>query len=230
MSVFGSKSSGKGNETVVQTPTLDPLARAAFQDVSRESRALFDAQNPIFASPDAATLQGLQQIQDRPQSPLAGQSQDVLSQFLNPGFLDPSQNAGLGAVEDRLLSLASRAVGDQFTAAGRTGSPAEAISLAKTVTESASPFLFQQLQNNQALQLQALGLAPGVDDFQDAQSRRLLSVGGAVEGFNQQTLDTPFSQFERFANPLLSVAGGLPVSLTQNTQFKTSGTQFGGQF
>lgn len=230
MSIFGSKSSGKGNETVVQTPTLDPLARAAFEDVSGFSRALFDERNPIFASPDAATIQGLNQIQDRPQSPFIGQASDTLSSILDPSFLDPANNAALGSVQDRLLSLASRAVGDQFTAAGRTGSPAEAISLAKTVTESASPFLFGALQNNQALQLQALGLAPTVEGLQDAQSQRLLSVGGAVEGFNQQTLDTPFAQLERLVNPLLSVAGGLPVSLTQDTKFKTSGTQFGGQF
>ena len=224
---FGGKKSG-GKETVVQTPELDPLARAAFEDVSRESRKLFDANNPIFASPDAATLQGLQQLQDRPQSPFIQGASNTLGGFLDPSFLDPTNNAALGAVEDRLLNLAQRAVGDQFTSAGRTGSPAEAISLAKTVTESASPFLFNQLQNNQQAQLQALGLAPTVEGLQDAQSQRLLGVGGAIEGFNQQTLDTPFAQFERFANPLLSVAGGLPVSLTQKT--KGSAYEVGGTF
>lgn len=174
---FGKK---KQNQTTneVQTAELDPLAREALTDVLGKSRDLFNSNTPIFAPTDAATISGLQSLQDRglsPFIPLAGQELgrtiggETVDLF-NPAFGASQQqlidtlggdvasrilgadNRALGAVEDRIIRTVNRGVGDQFTGAGRSvTSPAAERARALGISEGIAPFLFGSLENQRGL-------------------------------------------------------------------------------
>lgn len=70
-------------------------------------------------------------------NPYASQMNPALGRF----------NEGLDGVTDWITNAARRAVGDQFTMAGRTGSPAEAITLSQHVGRELSPFIFGAMEN-----------------------------------------------------------------------------------
>lgn len=228
---------GGGSNTTEQT--LDPAAQNILQQIIAQTNALSGQNLPFVAPFDAATVQGLQQLQDRPQSEFITQAGDQLSQTLTGGFQGQNPavsgfNTGLDAVTRSIQQAAQQSVGDQFSAAGRSGSPAQSIDLARTVSNQLAPFQFgafqqqQQLQsqafeNERQRQLAALGIAPSVEGLQDAQSRRLLDVGGIIQNQNQATLSEPFQAFQFALNPLLSAVGGFPLS--QTTTNRASGSQ-----
>lgn len=220
---------GGGSQTVKNE--LDPAAREILESVLAQTRGL-QAQNPPFVAPlDAATIAGLQSLQDRPESSFIPTSADQLNATLGGDFFGQNPgvtgfNQGLQGVTDAITDAATRAVGDQFSLAGRTGSPAQSVSLAKTIANQLAPFQFgafeNQLgrqfsgfENERQRQLSGLSLAPTVESIQDSQAQRLLGVGDIIQRQNQNVLTEPLRSFEFFINPLLSVAGGLPVSSTQ---------------
>lgn len=283
MSLGGSKK--KQTERVQIDPQLDPVARSALQQVVGSTQQFRPGPQglPAVRQTDPATIQGAQRLQDRPQSAFIQPGEEALTgllsgRFLTPGALgeglnqigqttggqffgqDPGAtgtNQGLGNVRDRIISSAQQAVGDQFSQAGRTGSPAQAQTLGKTVARELAPFEFGALesqlgrqqaafQNERQRQLAAaelglnqfntgvqqqlggLQLAPQFEPLQDSVARRLLQTGDIVGQENQLRIDEPFLQFERFANPLLAAAGRFPVSTTRTG--RASSTQFGGGF
>ena len=71
-------------------------------------------------------------------NPLAGLSN------ANAGAINPYAFAGndLSGVTDYITKAAKQAVGDRFSQAGRTGSPAEGMSLASTITQQLAPYAF----------------------------------------------------------------------------------------
>lgn len=228
-----------GGGSTTTTNELDPLARQVLEQIIGQTNA-FQASNPPFVAPlDTASIQGLQQLQDRPQSPFIGTATDQIGATLGGDFFGQNPgttgfNAGLQGVTSAITDAATRGVGDQFSLAGRTGSPAQSITLGKTIANALAPFQFgafeNQLgrefgafENERQRQLSALGLTPTVESLQDAQARRLLGVGDIVQGQNQRTLTEPQQSFEFFLNPLLSAVGGLPLSSTETG--KASGSQ-----
>lgn len=77
---------GSGDKTATAQQTLDPAAQAILNQIIAQTNQI-SASNPSFVAPfDAATIQGLQQLQDRPQSPFIGQAADQLSATLGGGF------------------------------------------------------------------------------------------------------------------------------------------------
>lgn len=222
MSGGGSKSSG--SEIIKLVPELDPQARQALEQVIG---AAGQFQNlPAVAPTDPATIAGAQLLQDRPESEFIGAGAQQLTDTLSGRFLDAG-NPALGAVEDRIISAAQRGVGDQFSLAGRTGSPAQQISLAQTIARELAPFQFGAFESERDRQLGGLSLAPQFEPLLNTQAQRLLGVGDIVQEQNQLRIDEPFLQFERFANPLLSAAGRFPVSSTQTGKTKQSSLNFG---
>ena len=208
----GSAEKKSGTETINVVPELDPIARRALEQVVGASDKFQTL--PAVAQTDPATIAGAQLLQDRPESEFIGAGAQSLLDTLSGRFLGAGSDE-LGAVEDRIISAAQRGVGDQFSLAGRTGSPAQQISLAQTIARELAPFQFGQFQNERQNQLGALSLAPQFEPLLNSQAQRLLGVGDIVQGQNQLAIDEPFLQFERFANPLLSAAGRFPVSTSQ---------------
>lgn len=220
----GSAERQTGSETINVVPELDPIARQALQQVVG---ATGQFQNlPAVAPTDPATIAGAQLLQDRPESEFIGAGAQQLLDTLSGGFLDPG-NPALGAVEDRIISAAQRGVGDQFSLAGRTGSPAQQTTLARTIARELAPFQFGAFESERDRQLGALSLAPQFEPLLNSVAQRLLGVGDIVQQENQQRIDEPFLQFERFANPLLAAAGRFPVSTTQTGRTAQTSLQAG---
>lgn len=284
-----SKSKTDSSENIVQQQTLDPLARSALEQVITGAKELQSTNAPIVAGFDPSTTQGINQLASQGASPFVGTGaqtiDDVLSQqFLQSSQVDPALsqisataagdfqghnpsantfNPALEAVRERIQQAATRSVADRFAQAGRSGSPAEGLTLSKTVARELAPFEFSALQQNQQLQNQnfenerqrqlaasSLGLnqfnqglgtianfaslAPGFDSLLSADAKRKIEAGQLRQQQAQNELDVPFLRFERFANPLIAAAGGLPVGLTRQGQSssKTKATEIsvGGGF
>lgn len=248
MSVGGKKSGSR--ETVQVVPQLDPVAQQALQQAINAIQPFNPAGGglPAVAPLNSLQAQGFSQLASRPNAPFVQTGSNQLNATLAGGFLNRNpasqinplafgSNAGQRALENNIISAANRAVGDRFSAAGRSGSPAEAINIARTVSNELAPFQFNSLEserqrqaaageaalgrqfsafeNERGRQLQALNAAPQFDPLLDGLANRLLQVGGLLQSQAQLELDEPFLQLERFINPLLSAAGRFPVSTTQ---------------
>ena len=223
----GSAERKTGQETINVVPELDPIARRALVQVVGQTEQVKTL--PAVAPTDPATIAGAQLLQDRPESPFIQPGAQQLADTLSGRFLDAG-NPALGAVEDRIISAAQRGVGDQFSLAGRTGSPAQQISLAQTIARELAPFQFGAFEQERGRQLGALSLAPQFEPLLNTQAQRLLGVGDIVQQQNQLRIDEPFLQFERFANPLLAAAGRFPVSTTQTGKSAQTSLQAGFSF
>lgn len=228
---------GGGTQTV--TNELDPTARQILEQIIGRTNAL-QSQNPAFVQGfDPAQIQGLQQLQDRPQSSFIPTGEQNLNATLGGGFFGANPalsgfNPGLQGVRDAISQQVGQQVEDQFSLAGRTGSPAQANTTARAITQALAPFEFSAFENNlgrqssafeneRQRQIAGLSLLPTVEGVQDSQAQRLFDVGSAIQGQNQRFLTEPLQSFEFFLNPLLSAAGGFPVS--SSTQDRASGSQ-----
>ena len=146
------------------------------------------------------------------QSQFLPQAQPVLQNLFNPqaaGVNDPATQAAAQAASD----FASQAVADRFTSAGRTGSPAEAISISRNVGQAVAPFLFQDVQQQRALNQQ--GQLAGLQFL--PQAEQLALAGQAA----------PFQNFATAANPFLQAASLFPGT-QQTTGTGTSVGEAGG--
>lgn len=220
----GSAKKTSGTERIELVPELDPQARQALEQVIGGVQQFQTL--PAVAQTDPATIAGAQLLQDRPESEFIGAGAQQLTDTLSGRFLDQG-NPALGAVEDRIISAAQRGVGDQFSLAGRTGSPAQQISLAQTIARELAPFQFGAFESERDRQLGGLSLAPQFEPLLNTQAQRLLGVGDIVQQQNQLRIDEPFLQFERFSNPLLAAAGRFPVSTTQTGKTNQTSIQAG---
>jgi len=278
MSIAGGKKKQTSNFTATQE--LDPIARAALVQVTGATQPFRTL--PAVAPTDLATIAGAQRLQDRPQSAFIAPGEQSLTNVLSGSFLTPGLFGGslsqLGGtlsgafqglnpaaqafnqrtqdLQNSIIQAAQQAVGDQFTAAGRTGSPAQAITLGKVVANQLAPFQFGALESqlqrqSQAFenerqrqlaaaslgldqfnvgvgqQLSALNLAPRFEPLLNSVANRLLQTGDILQQQNQLQIDQPFIQFQRFANPLLAAAGRFPVTTTQTGVQKGKSFRFG---
>ena len=187
------------------TGTIDPAARNFL------TQFLGGSQNILG--------QAGQQIQDQ----FLPMAQPVLQNLFAPGQVGV-QDPGTQAAAQAAADFATRAVADRFTGAGRTGSPAEAISISRNVGQAVSPFLFQDVQQQRALQQQ--GQLAGLQFLPQA----------AQVGLQQQA--APFQNFAQAASPFLQAASlfpggqqtvGMGTSMGTTGGFNTLGGQiFGG--
>ena len=105
--------------------------------------------------------------------------QGSLGQTLGGDFLNSNPyanmdffNQQMGGVTDYVTDAANRAVGDQFTMAGRTGSPAHSIALSKAITQGLAPFAFNAMDSQ-------LGRAAGASD---SERQRMMQAAGLLPG------------------------------------------------
>lgn len=81
-------------------------------------------------------------------APISG----MLSQYLNPNYLNPMTNPNIKGFLDTLNSDTTNQVNDQFAAAGRAWSPGHAMALARGITSGEAPVLANQYNANVAAQ------------------------------------------------------------------------------
>lgn len=172
------------------------------------------AKNPQAAqkpAPVAGLLGGVPQTQDTFSNSLTQADATLAGDFFGA---DPGTHwfdNRMAGVEEAISAAAGRAVGDQFSLAGRTGSPAHAMTLGKTVARELAPYQFGAAENQMARKSSA---------FQNERQRQLAASQMAMSQFD------PISQFQRFVAPLLEAAGMFPNQVSSRGTGRSSGIGF----
>ena len=132
----------------------------------------------------------------------------------------------LSGVTDAITAAATQAVGDRFSQAGRSGSPAEAMTLGKTVARELAPYAFganesalgrgfSGYENERARQAAAI---PQVFNMRGQEAENYLNVGGLLEGHERQQALEPFERIGLTLDPLKLAILGAPRGGAQRSR------------
>lgn len=128
-------------------------------------------------------------------SPLVGASSDYLQSVLSPQFLS-MQSAGLEDVLNNATNRANAAV----SLAGRSGSGTHSGQVAGAV----APYLFQDYGRRQGLQMQAAGMAPGINQAQYYGAQQLQGVGQQRQAQLQDEINAEINRYNALQNAPLA--------------------------
>lgn len=195
----GGKKKTVEQNTLQITPTMDPIARDIVAGiVGQASPFMGGGENsvqsllaPAFQTPDSFI-----NAMGQTNATIGG---DYFGQ--DPGVT--GYNDKMGAVRAAIEDSAKRAVGDEFSIAGRTGSPAQQVTLAKTIANALAPYEYGAAESQ---------LGRSSSAYQNERQRQLTAA------FQSQGQFDPISQFQRFVTPLLDAAGLFPTNVLQEGQ------------
>lgn len=194
---------GGGNEKQTTTATNAPYAGAkpmvdqslkAAQNLYN-SGALYQTpymgQTVAGAAPE--TQQGWGQISQiaGQGSPLVGASSQYLQSVMDPSFLS-QETPGLQGILDNVTNRANA----QVSLAGRAGSGSHSGQIAGAVAQP----LFQDYARRQGMQMQAAGMAPGIDQAQYYGANQLLGVGQQRQGQLQDEINAQVQRYNALQN------------------------------
>lgn len=136
----------------------------------------------------------------------------------------------LRAASDFAAEAAAREVGDVFTASGRTGSPANALAVARGVGQAVSPLAFNALENARqrnfgALQnerTRQLNAALQLQNLQQQGARGALLGGQILDEQERARLLEPFERTRLITGPIVSAVSGAPQTQTTSQPFTHS--------
>jgi hypothetical protein len=220
------------------SPEFKPYITYSLGEAQRLYKAMPGAPETLAVSPSAATQQALQMAQQRAVggSPLLRAAQEEQ--------LATIQGRGVNPFLGGALEQANRLAGERYTqniqdlqsqasSAGRYGSAAMGQQagkaqdiFARALTEQGGQLAYQSAENERARQIAAAQNAPQMSAADYADMQRLLQVGQAREGYEQQAIqgrlaaqDIPLQRLQRAAN----VFYGAPL------ETKTTSTPQGGK-
>jgi hypothetical protein len=233
---------GGGGGTQESKTELSPEFKPDLRFLINESRRLYEGMAPppesLAVGPSAATSQALQLAQQRAVggSPLlrAGQAEQLAT----------IQGRGVNPFLGGALEQANRLAGERYTqniqdlqsnaaSAGRYGSAAMGQQagkaqdiFARALAEQGGQLAYSSAEAERARQVAAAQAAPQMSAADYADMQRLLQVGQAREGYDQQAIqgrlaaqDIPLQRLQRSAN----VIYGAPL------ETKTTSTPQGGK-
>lgn len=209
------------SQTVTQQTQLPPEVQEALSFLLDESMGLADAGSIVPGLSDI-TMGGIEQLS----GPLSGPGFNALSSLAG-GQMNPFVGRGndLSGVRDSIINSAQRAVGDRFSQAGRSGSPAEAMTLGRTVARELAPFEFGARESQLGREFSAgegmldRRLSAGLPLMQAKRQRGLdtLLAGGLLDDQARREAMEPFTRLDMMTGPLVSAISGAPRS-TSTTQ------------
>ena len=224
---------GGGGQTQTSRTQIDPAFKPYITYTLGESQRLYQgmpaAPETLAVSPSAATQQALQMAQQRAVggSPLlrAGQAEQLAT----------IQGRGVNPFLGGALQQANRLAGERYTqniqdlqsqasSAGRYGSAAMGQQagkaqdiFARALAERGGELAYSSAEAERARQVAAAQAAPQMSAADYADLQRLLQVGQAREGYEQQAIqgrlaaqDIPMQRLQRAAN----VFYGAPLETT----------------
>ena len=220
------------------SPEFKPYIKYSLGEAQRLYQAMPGAPETLAVSPSAATQQALQMAQERAigGSPLlrAGQAEQLAT----------IQGRGVNPFLGGALEQANRLAGERYTqniqdlqsqasSAGRYGSAAMGQQagkaqdiFARALAEQGGQLAYSSAEAERARQVAAAQAAPQMSAADYADMQRLLQVGQAREGYDQQAIqgrlaaqDIPLQRLQRAAN----VFYGAPL------ETKTTSTPQGGK-
>lgn len=178
---------------------LDPTAQSGLTELINRSLGLADT--PLAAGLSPETLGAIAGVGEGVGG-IDPQALGVIRGFAGGEFV-PRGRGALDRLVDFVGSRAAREVSDVFTAAGRSGSPAQARSIAEGVTGAISPAVFgfeeSEARRRDASQAQQLGAAFGIQNIESkAGAQRLqgqiaeLEATGRIDAAERERLEAPF--------------------------------------
>jgi hypothetical protein len=220
------------------SPEFKPFVNFSLEEAKRLYQGMPGAPETLAVSPSAATSQALQMAQERAVggSPLLRAAQEEQ--------LATIQGRGVNPFLGGALEQANRLAGERYTqniqdlqakasSAGRYGSSAMGQQagkaqdiFARALTEQGGQLAYSSAEAERARQIAAAQNAPQMSAADYADMQRLLQVGQAREGYDQQAIqgrlaaqDIPLQRLQRAAN----VFYGAPL------ETKTTSTPQGGK-
>jgi len=233
---------GGGGQTQTSRTQIDPAFKPYITYTLGESQRLYQgmpaAPETLAVSPSAATQQALQMAQQRAVggSPLlrAGQAEQLAT----------IQGRGVNPFLGGALQQANRLAGERYTqniqdlqsqasSAGRYGSAAMGQQagkaqdiFARALAEQGGQLAYSSAEAERARQVAAAQNAPQMSAADYADLQRLLQVGQAREGYEQQAIqgrlaaqDIPLQRLQRAAQ----VVYGAPLETTSTSTSTPSG-------
>lgn len=179
-----------------QAGLKNTLETADNWQTSYQDRPLYQGSSVAGFDPSqTAALEGIEQ-RAASGSPLVGQSQDYISKVLSGDFIKEG-NPYLEGVRDSITRSVMPGVNATFSMAGRTGDPggAHAYSLSKALSDSFSPYAFQNYENERGRMDQAAQFAPQLahEDYYDLD--RQFQAGAVRQGQAQNQLTDDISRY-----------------------------------
>ena len=201
------------------SPEFKPYITYSLGEAQRRYQAMPEAPETLAVSPSAATQQALQMAQQRAVggSPLLRAAQEEQ--------LATIQGRGVNPFLGGALEQANRLAGERYTqniqdlqaqasSAGRYGSAAMGQQagraqdiFARALAEQGGQLAYQSAEAERARQIAASQAAPQMSSADYADLQRLLQVGQAREGYEQQAIqgrlaaqDIPLQRLQRAAN------------------------------
>jgi len=220
------------------SPEFKPYITYSLGEAQRLYKAMPGAPETLAVSPSAATQQALQMAQERAigGSPLlrAGQAEQLatiegrgVNPFLGGALEQANRLAGERYTQDiqNLQSQASSAGRYGSAAMGQQAGRSQDI-FARALAEQGGQLAYSSAEAERARQMAAAQAAPQMSAADYADLQRLLQVGQAREGYEQQAIqgrlaaqDIPLQRLQRAAN----VFYGAPL------ETKTTSTPQGGK-
>ena len=182
---------------------------------------------PDLSRQTLSAVRQLGQVDPDARSVLRGAALGSPNRFAESVSLD---DPALRAATDFAADAAAREVGDVFTASGRTGSPANALAVARGVGQAVSPFTFGAiesarqrnfagLQNERQRQLSA---ALQLQNLQQQGARGSLLGGQILDEQARARLMEPFERARLITSPIVSAVSGAPQTQTTTQPFTSS--------
>lgn len=219
-------SSGGSSTTVQSIPDeLKPLA----SEFTARAMRLSDNYSPYggqrFADLNGTQQRGLGMIESRAGQPgVLGQAEGALGGFMKGGtnpYLDAMVNRAQGNVMANANGAAVRS--------GSFGNSGIAEAAAKQMGDVATTMYGNAYAGDRANQLQAIGMAPGLDAAGYNGANQLLRAGQIRQDQQQQGLDFNYQQFQEAANlPYRNLAAQAGVFGAQPYGSSSTTTQSGG--
>jgi hypothetical protein len=211
------------------SPEFKPYITYSLGEAQRLYKAMPGAPETLAVSPSAATQQALQMAQERAigGSPLlrAGQAEQLatiegrgVNPFLGGALEQANRLAGERYTQDiqNLQSQASSAGRYGSAAMGQQAGRSQDI-FARALAEQGGQLAYSSAEAERARQMAAAQAAPQMSAADYADLQRLLQVGQAREGYEQQAIqgrlaaqDIPMQRLQRAAN----VFYGAPLETT----------------
>lgn len=210
------------------TQTLPPEFTQGLNFLLNQSQSLADAPlTPELSAQTLGAIPNLGQINPITQQAFESTATGDPTRFNVAANLDdPSLRAAAGFAAES----AAQRVGDVFTAAGRTGSPANALAVSRGVGQAVSPFTFQAIQNaenrnfqaTQAERARQLNAAGQLQNLTTQQTRGQLEGGQLLDAQQARLLGDPFERLRLLSSPILGAASAAPRTQTTTSPFTTN--------
>ncbi len=120
------------------------------------------------------------------------QTQDYLSRIIGGDYLNQG-NPYQADLDNSIRSAVAPSINATFSNAGMTGSTTHQGILQKGLTEGLAAPRYQNYQNERAMQMQAAGMLPGVEN---GRATQLLTAGQTREGYDQREIEAAREAFE----------------------------------